>query len=75
MTDLFDTAFRVARGLPPAKQEAIARWILDLSGETRSPVELTPGEEAAIAASEAAEERGNYATEEEVRAIWAKHGL
>ncbi len=34
---------------------------------------LTPKEEAALAEAGAA--GGEFATEEEVRAVWAKHGL
>ena len=35
----------------------------------------TPEEEAELDESEAAASRGDFATDEEVRAIWAKHGL
>jgi len=37
--------------------------------------ELTPEEAADIDASLAEAERGELATEEEVRSLWAKHGL
>jgi predicted transcriptional regulator len=43
--------------------------------EGRAPVPLRPNEKAAIAASKAAAARGEFATDEQVRAIWAKHGL
>jgi hypothetical protein len=36
---------------------------------------LTPEDEIAIAISEAESARGEYASEEEIAAIWAKHGL
>jgi hypothetical protein len=39
------------------------------------PVALTPEERAAIAASKAAAARGEFATDEQVRTVWAKHGL
>jgi len=39
------------------------------------PVELTADEQAAIAVSKAAAARGEFATDEEIRAVWAKHGL
>ena len=39
------------------------------------PVELSAEERAAIAASKAAAARGEFATDEEVRAVWAKYGL
>jgi hypothetical protein len=39
------------------------------------PVVLSADEYAAIAASKAAAARGEFAADEQVRAIWAKHGL
>jgi predicted transcriptional regulator len=43
--------------------------------EDEPPVPLTPEEQAAVAASKAAAARGEFATDEQVRAVWAKHGL
>jgi len=39
-----------------------------------SPVSLAPAEREAIAKSKAAAARGEFATDDEVRAVWAKHG-
>lgn len=39
------------------------------------PVPLTRDELAAIARSKAEAARGEFATDEQVRAMWAKHGL
>lgn len=39
------------------------------------PVSLTPDEQAAVAASKAAASRGEFATDDQVQAVWAKHGL
>jgi len=44
-------------------------------GVTETPYVLTPEEEADLDASLAEAERGEFATDEEVRAVWAKHGL
>lgn len=38
-------------------------------------VELTPEEDAAITRSMEAAERGGFATDAQVRAVWANHGL
>jgi hypothetical protein len=38
-------------------------------------VPLTPDEQSAIAASKAAAALDEFATDEQVRAVWAKHGL
>ena len=44
-------------------------------GVTQAPYVLTPEEEADLDASLAEAERGEFATDDEVRAVWAKHGL
>ena len=65
----------VARGLAPEVQDDIARVVLMIAAdEDREPVALSPDEQAAIAASKAAAARGEFATDEQVRAVWAKHG-
>jgi predicted transcriptional regulator len=48
---------------------------LEAANNVPSPVALSADERAAIAASKAAAARGEFATDEQVRAIWAKHGL
>jgi hypothetical protein len=76
MTKLLDQAVEAARSLPPDAQDDIAHVVLRLTGaDDEPPVPLTPDEQAAITASKAAAARGEFATEEQVRAVWAKHGL
>ena len=76
MTKLLDQALAAVRSLPPEAQDDIAHIILRLAGaDDEPPVPLTPEEQAAIAASKAAAARGEFATDEEVRAVWAKYGL
>jgi hypothetical protein len=75
MTKLFDQAVEAVRALPPDAQDDIARILLQLAGSDTEPVALSPEEREAIAASKAAAARGEFATDEEVRATWAKHGL
>ena len=76
MTKLLDRALEAARDLPPAEQDDIARVILRLAGaDDEPPVPLTSEEQAAVSASKTAAARGEFATDEEVRAVWAKHGL
>jgi hypothetical protein len=41
----------------------------------QSPIQLTPEEDADLRDAEAEVERGDIASPEEVRAMWAKHGL
>jgi hypothetical protein len=76
MTKLLDDALEAARNLPPDDQDSIARIVLRLTGTNdESPVALSTDECAAIVASKAVAARGEYATDEQVRTAWAKHGL
>jgi hypothetical protein len=76
MTKLLEQALEAARRLPAAAQDDIARLILQLaSADDDEPVPLTSEEQAAIAKSKAAAARDEFATDEQVRATWAKHGL
>ncbi len=76
MTKLLDQALAAVRGLPADAQDHIARVVLRLSGaDDEPPVSLTPEEQAAIAASKAAAARGEFANDEQVQTVWAKHGL
>jgi hypothetical protein len=76
MTKLLDDALEAARNLPPDAQDNIARVVLRLTGtDDEAPVALSIDERASIAASKAAAARGEFATDDQVRAMWAKHGL
>jgi hypothetical protein len=76
VTSLLDKALEAVRGLPPEAQDDIARVVLQLAGSDDSAVvALTPEERAAITASRAAADRGEFASDEQVRSVWAKHGL
>ena len=76
MTKLLDQAVEAARHLPPDAQDDIAHVVLRLAGaDDEPPMPLTADEQAAITASKAAAARGEFASDEQVRAVWAKHGL
>ena len=76
MTKLLDQAVEAARNLPPDAQDDIAHVVLRLTGsDDEQPLPLTADEQAAITTSKAAAVRGEFATDEQVRAVWAKHGL
>lgn len=75
VTDLLDRAVATARDLSPEMQDDIARVMLTLAGDDASIYQLTPEEEADLAEPDAEVARGDFATDEEVRALWAKHGL
>ncbi|MBV9287144.1 MAG: hypothetical protein JO288_04865 [Hyphomicrobiales bacterium] len=73
MTKLLERAVEAVRSLAPETQDEIARVVLQLAGNDGFAVPLTEDERAALALSKAAAERGDFATDEEVRAVWAKH--
>jgi hypothetical protein len=75
MTKLLEQAFEAARSLPPAMQDEMARLIMAMTGDELPVVQLTAEEEASFEESLAQAERGEFATDDQIRAIWAKHGL
>jgi hypothetical protein len=77
MTKLLEKALEAVRQLPDDGQDEIARAMLALAGGSAEgePVPLTADEQTAIARSKAAAARGEFASEDQVRAVWAKHGL
>jgi predicted transcriptional regulator len=75
MTKLLEQAVETVRGLPADVQDDLARLLLQLAGEDQPVVQLSAAEEASFDKSLAQADRGEFATDEQVRAIWAKHGL
>jgi hypothetical protein len=75
MTELLERAVETLRGLPPETQDALARILLQLAGDDPSIVRLSGEEEESFNTPLLEAERGEFATDDEIRAIWAKHGL
>lgn len=75
MTALLDQAIATVRDLPDEAQDAVARMLLDFVADDQAVIELTAEEAASLEESLAQAERGEFASDEAVRAIWAKHGL
>jgi predicted transcriptional regulator len=76
MTKLLDQALKAAQTLPEDAQDEIARVVLELAGLDQQAIPvLTDEERRAIDASKAAAARGEFASHDEVAAVWAKHGL
>jgi hypothetical protein len=74
MTKLFERAVETVRGLPPETQEALARLVLQLTREDdRSPIVMGVEDEAFFADSMAEAERGEFVSDQTIRAFWAKH--
>lgn len=77
MTDLRDDAAAAISKMSSAEEDEIARVVVQLTGMENGnrPLILSPGERAAIASSKDAAIRGEFAAGEQVRAVWAQHGL
>jgi hypothetical protein len=75
MTKLLEQALEAARVLPADAQDDIARVVLHLAGREEPRVILSADERATIDRSKAAAARGEFASDDQVRAVWAKHGL
>ena len=75
MTKILEEAVEAARALPSDMQDALGRMLLQFAGAYQPAIQLTAEEEASFDESLAEAERGDFATDEQIRAIWAKHGL
>ena len=75
MTKLFEQAIETVRGLPAEQQDALARLVMQFAAVDQPALELSAEEAASFDESLAQAERGEFVTEEQIRAIWAKHGL
>jgi predicted transcriptional regulator len=73
MTRLFEQAIAAVATLPDAQQDAYALVLLQLVGVDQPPIQLTPEEDADLAAAESEVARGELASEEEIVALWAKY--
>jgi predicted transcriptional regulator len=56
-------------------QDDLAGILLQLAGEDQPVLQLSTKEEASFNESLAQADRGEFATDDQVRAIWAKHDL
>jgi hypothetical protein len=76
MTELLEKVLAAVRALPQEAQDDIAHVVLRLTGaDEEPPVLLAADQRAAVTASRAAAARGEFATDAQVRAVWAQHGL
>ncbi|MGD0850713.1 hypothetical protein [Bradyrhizobium sp.] len=75
MTKLFEQAVETVRGLAPEMQDDLARMLLQLAGKDQPVFQLSAEEASSLDQSLAQADRGEFATDEQVSAIWAKHNL
>lgn len=74
MTDLMERAVKTVRALAPEMQDEIARMVLAYAGSDDHQILLTSEELADLEASDAEAARGEFATTEQMDAIWSKYG-
>jgi hypothetical protein len=74
MTRLLEQAVATVAALPDDVQDEVAYMLLNFAGIEQPTYELTPEEHADLAEAEVEAARGEFATDEEVRAMWAKYG-
>lgn len=76
LTKRLDQAIQAASTLPAEQQDRLAEELLDLIRDlTQPPYKLSPEERAELEAELAAARRGEFASDEEVAALWRRHGL
>ncbi|WP_159727629.1 hypothetical protein [Methylosinus sp. Ce-a6] len=73
MTRLLDQAFASIQKLPDPVQDDLARLLLEIADSETQRIELTPDEESALAEALGEVERGELASDEAMRALWAKY--
>ena len=75
MTKMIKEAIAVLHELPEERQETIARAIIDYASHDDGVYHLTDDERAEVRAGLAEIERGEIATEKEVRAVYKRIGI
>jgi hypothetical protein len=75
MTKLLEEGIEAVRGLPADRQDVAGELLLGLAGVVQPEYELTPEQIADLRIAIAQADRGEFATEDDLRAVWAKFGL
>ena len=75
MTKLLDQAIAKARALPEEEQDALARTILALAEGDATAFPIDDETRAAILEGLAQAERGEFVPDEDIEALWKRHGL
>jgi hypothetical protein len=75
MARLLEQAVAAVSALPDEQQDELARVLMQLAGIEQPIYMLSPEEEADLAEADAEIARGELATDEDVRAMWAKYDL
>jgi predicted transcriptional regulator len=73
MTQLLQQAMATVSALPDERQDELARILLQLAGLEQPAYVLSPEEIADLEEADAEIARGEFATDDEVAAVWAKY--
>jgi predicted transcriptional regulator len=74
-TKLFDEAIAKARELPDEEQDTIALVVLTMAEGDKSGADLDDETRAAIHEGLEQARRGEFVSDEEIEALWKRHGL
>jgi predicted transcriptional regulator len=74
MTKLLNQAFERIAKLSPEAQDALAEHLIDLLDDKPVEFELTPAQEAALKKAIARADRGEFASQAEIDAVFRKYG-
>ena len=74
MTKLLEKGIEAVKALPPERQDMVGALLLDIAETDSSEYVLTPEQLADLELSIAQADRGEFATDEEVAAMWKKFG-
>jgi predicted transcriptional regulator len=72
---MLEEAIKKVRELPPADQDTFAEAILSMAGEDTPVVHLDDETRSAIREGLAQAQRGEFVPDEEIEALWKRHGL
>ena len=72
MTKLLDRALELVRRLPPDSQDEIARAMINLAAGDREPEQIDPAHLPAVLQGLAQARRREFATDEEVEAVFRR---
>lgn len=70
MTKLFKRGIAAVEALPPDQQDLAGQLLLELAGQSATRYALTPEQIEDVKLSLTEMERGEFATDEEVEAMW-----
>jgi predicted transcriptional regulator len=69
MTKLLDDAIATIRRLPAEEQDLAAEMLFIIADRAAPPYQMTPDEQAAVESALAEADRGEFASDEEVRRV------